>query len=415
MNVMPPRRIIMCVAALVISGCAEKTKTIRPDWQNPGHKLVAQQLVPLLRAGGRDPNVCKVFFIETEKLNAVSLGDCTFGFTTGLTGTGDAKLIFGVAAHEVAHDVLGHADKRKAAIATEQLIRTGVSLIPGVGGLIASSAVLVVGMLALPAYSRSQEAEADDKAVEILQAAGDAEGAGTMIHAFRVLLARHGAKGGGLLDTHPGTEDRLEAMRKHQLQQPAKEAPAPTVMMREERPGIAAPPMKSPDSALVGGASGQPSSGESAGRPAGKIEPSPSLKPTGRSPAGSAPGMLPRGPVEIEQLSPSVTVAELSGMARTAVVFVYREGSPYSERMEELLNRVAGRFAGRVRLFRSEISRTATDLVGPTTDTTPILIVFRDGREHARITGLPANRRPGTPAEEALAEWLTDHLKGADD
>jgi hypothetical protein len=412
---MLPRRIIMCVAALVISGCAETTKTIRPNWQNPGHRLVAQQLVPLLRAGGRDQNVCKVFFIETENLNAVSLGECTFGFTTGLADTGDAKLIVGVAAHEVAHDVLGHADKRKAAIATEQLIRTGVSLIPGVGGLIASSAILVAGMLALPAYSRSQEAEADDKAVEILLAAGDADAAGTMIHAFRVLLARHGAKGGGLLDTHPGTEDRLEAMRKRQLQQPAIEAPAPTVMVREERPDIAAPPMKSPDSALEGGAPGQPPSGGTVEGPTGKIEPSSSLKPTDRNPAGSARGILPRGVTEIEQLGPGVTVAELSRMAQTAVVFVYREGSPYSERMEELINRVAGRFAGRARLFRSEVSRTATDLVGPTPNTTPILIVFRNGREHARITGLPAKRRPGTPADEALAEWLTDHLKGADD
>ncbi len=208
---------------LIVSACAPQAKVVRPDWQNPGHKLVKDQIIPLLRAAGRTPESCVVFFVDSDKINAFSAGDCKFGFTTGLVNTGDAQFIRGVAAHEVAHEVLGHADKRQAAVATERMIRTGVSLIPGVGGLIATSTVLVAGMFALPAYSRTQEAEADSKAVEILRSANDTDPAGTMVYSFRKLLALSGAKGGGLLDSHPGTEERLTAMLL--LQRPKSVAP----------------------------------------------------------------------------------------------------------------------------------------------------------------------------------------------
>ena len=165
-------------------------------------------------SAGRSPGNCQVFFIDSQKLNAMSLGECKFGFTTGLINTGDERLIRGVAAHEIGHEVLGHADKRKTAIAAEQMTRTALSFIPGVGGLIASSAVLVTGMLALPAYSRSQETDADNKAVEILSKANDPDPAGTMAYSFRFLLKSAGATGGGLLDSHPNTRERLEAMVK---------------------------------------------------------------------------------------------------------------------------------------------------------------------------------------------------------
>ena len=212
------RRLALYICILSLVGCAgertAQTKVIKPDWQNPAHKRVAEQIVPLLRSAGRSPGNCQVFFIDSQKLNAMSLGECKFGFTTGLINTGDERLIRGVAAHEIGHEVLGHADKRKTAIAAEQWTRTALSFIPGVGGLIASNAVFVTGMLALPAYSRSQETDADNKAVEILSTANDPDPTGTMAYSFRFLLKSSGATGGGLLDSHPNTRERLEAMVK---------------------------------------------------------------------------------------------------------------------------------------------------------------------------------------------------------
>jgi Zn-dependent protease with chaperone function len=212
------RRLALCICISSLVGCAgeraTQTRVVKPDWQNPAHKKVAEQIVPLLRSAGRSPGNCQVFFIDSQKLNAMSLGECRFGFTTGLINTGDERLIRGVAAHEIGHEVLGHADKRKTAIAAEQLTRAALSFIPGVGGLIASNAMLVTGMLALPAYSRSQETDADSKAVDILSKANDPDPAGTMAYSFRFLLKSSGATGGGLLDSHPNTRERLEAMVK---------------------------------------------------------------------------------------------------------------------------------------------------------------------------------------------------------
>lgn len=194
-------------------GCTgPKASVVKPDWENPAHSRVAAQVVPLLISAGKSPAKCGIFFLDSKELNAVSLGNCRFGFTMGLVNTGDVELIRGVAAHEVAHELLGHADKRQAAVATEQAIRTAVSFLPGVGGLIASGAVLIAGTIALPAYSRSQESEADQKAVVLLREAYHENSAKTMAYGFRVLIERHGATGGGLLDSHPHMQERLQAM-----------------------------------------------------------------------------------------------------------------------------------------------------------------------------------------------------------
>jgi hypothetical protein len=338
-------------------------------------------------------------------LNAVSLGDCTFGFSTGLISTGDEQLIRGVGAHEVAHEVLGHANKRKAAIATQQAISTVVSFIPGIGGLIATSAVLVASMFALPAYSRSQEGEADEQAVAILRLAGDPDPAGTMAHTFRVLLTHEGASGGGLLDSHPGTTDRLEAMQKRQ--ELAEGRSAPPMIAKESAPGAAGPPStlgeESPPS--------QPALTDPGKGPVEKIDSGSSQSPPEGPPREMASRTTPSVVTALEWLQDPMSVHALSQGPQAVVVFVYREGSPTSDRVAECLGHVAGRFADQARFFRTEISVTAAELVGPDPSATPILIIFRKGKEHARVVGLPSNRPPATPAEEAVADWLAEHLK----
>lgn len=400
---------------LLVSACAPQAKVVRPDWQNPSHKLVNDQIVPLLQAAGRNPAACKVFFIDSEKINALSAGECRFGFTMGLVNTGDAQFIRGIAAHEVAHEVLGHADKRKAAIATEQIIRTGVSLIPGVGGLIATSAVLVAGMLALPAYSRSQEAEADSKAVEILRSAKEPDSAGTMAYSFRRLLAHAGAKGGGLLDSHPGTAERLDAMLALQRQDIAAvtssgptTAAGPTLgtEVTSATPAAPSPTVVQPaDTAAHPSAKDAVNTDRSAGGNAARTSP-----PIANETAMVAPG--PRkvqSAGQITDLGLKTDIRSLGHGNQSAVVLIYQEGSSYSERVEGYLHQVAGRFADRAVFFRVEVSAADLDLIGPEPRTTPILCVVQDGRERARITGLPT-RIAGKSPEEALADWLAEHL-----
>jgi hypothetical protein len=416
----------VCVACMIaiLSGCAPQTKAIRPDWQNVDHQRVWAQLTQVLHGSDRDPAQCKIFLFETASLNAVSAGECTFGFSTGLVGTRDERLIRGVAAHEVAHEVLGHADKRKAAAAVEQAVRTAVSFIPGIGGLIATSAVLVTGIIALPTYSRAQEAEADAKAVEILQRAGEHDPPGTMAYTLRTLLAWHGPEGGGLLDTHPGTGDRLAAMGKlGHRQEPVEatraasiseeSAPPPLPTFQQVAEEVETSPGRTPASSRIspsrGSSAGQPSGESAPGRGAGVSPAQESSKATIGDTSAKSHVPAPRRAVRIEELDHRVSVRDLGRRADTAVVLVYREGSPSSKRFEGHLRKVVDRFAGRARFFRSEIRRTAAELVGPGARSTPILIIVRNGKEFARTRGVPA-RAPGKPAGEALADWLTEHL-----
>jgi hypothetical protein len=118
----------------------------------------------------------------------------------------------------VAHEVLSHPEKQELAAATAEGIEKGLFQAPG-WGPVAALGVLAVSMVILPTYARVHEAEADAKALELLQAAGDPDPPGTMAHAFEVLLARVGA-GGGILDTHPHTTERLATMRELQAREP---------------------------------------------------------------------------------------------------------------------------------------------------------------------------------------------------
>jgi len=177
-------RSLLCVVVAALAGCASQPKfrALSPDWQNPDHGRLMVSLVSLLRAPGRDPMGCSLYFFESRNLSAISLGNCLFRVSTGLASTGDEKLIRGILAKEVAHEVLGHANKRKAA-------REAAGKARGTLGVVSIFAAAAPGgrAVAVPptatAYSPSQHAEAKEKAAEILRDSGDPDPAGTMEHA----------------------------------------------------------------------------------------------------------------------------------------------------------------------------------------------------------------------------------------
>lgn len=197
---------------VVLPACAERPQYVKPDFTLPSHRAVGEQFVAAFEAVGRSPQSCTLAFIQSPDINAASAGDCVFGVTTALVDTEDERLIAGIVAHEVAHDVLGHANKRKAAAATAQAVQLGTSFIPLVGSFV-SLGVAAASWLALPAYSRAQEAEADARAVAILRGMGHGEPVATMTYALRTLLDRYGDKGGGILDSHPATAERIAALQ----------------------------------------------------------------------------------------------------------------------------------------------------------------------------------------------------------
>jgi predicted Zn-dependent protease len=113
-----------------------------------------------------------------------------------------------VLAHELAHDDLGHVAKAQALGAG-----LGIGMIildqifPGSGRI-----TPIAGALVTSSYSRTEEYAADRHGVDILIRAGFSKT--VMINTLTWLLQSEGASGGGMLATHPGTQERIDALKK---------------------------------------------------------------------------------------------------------------------------------------------------------------------------------------------------------
>lgn len=217
---------LVLVVGLTQGGCAIESDSSRgpasqPTSRSSGSRpLDAKQtervqrvMTPLLRATNnpRRLNEVRVRVIDDPNINAANAGGGEFQVTTGLLQKANDEQLRGVLAHEIAHDDLGH-------VARAQTLGTGLNigvilleqLFPG------SSAVTpIAGALIANSYSRSEELEADRHGVEILRRAGYSKE--VMIDTLTWLMRSSGGdSGGGFLSTHPGTEERITALRKMQ-------------------------------------------------------------------------------------------------------------------------------------------------------------------------------------------------------
>jgi predicted Zn-dependent protease len=219
-----PLTIAILILALLPTGCAMEIASPRGPAPQEARRspssrpLDARQtervqrvMMPLLRATNnpRRLNEIRVRVIDDTNINAANAGGGEFQVTTGLLAKANDEHLRGVLAHEIAHDDLGH-------VARAQTLGTGLNIgvilleqiIPG------SSAVTpVAGALIANNYSRSEELEADRHGVEILRRAGYSKE--VMIDTLTWLMRTSGGdRGGSFLSTHPGTGERIDALRK---------------------------------------------------------------------------------------------------------------------------------------------------------------------------------------------------------
>jgi predicted Zn-dependent protease len=210
------------LAAVVLTGCATPSAS-PPSAPRDGRAApagrpidpqVAQRLqrvmVPLIRAMNNPHPLdrVKVGIIDDPQINAANAGGGQFYVTRGLLERADDRQLAGVLAHEVAHDDLNH-------VAKAQVLGAGLNigmilldqLIPG-SGLITP----IAGTLIARGYGRSEEYAADRHGVEILRRAGQPKE--VMIDTLTWLMRTSGSGRGGFFATHPGTGDRIEALRR---------------------------------------------------------------------------------------------------------------------------------------------------------------------------------------------------------
>lgn len=220
----------VAVVTTVITGCAVEsgpgpapggrtTPAPRTDTSAPAPVAVIdsaqaerlkQIMVPLIGAMNkpRDLREIKIGLMDDPSINAANAGNGEFYVTTGLLQKANDEQLTAVLAHEVAHEDLGHVAKAQALGAG---LSIGVvildQIIPGSGAL-----TPIAGTLVSRAYSRQEEYAADKHGAELLERTGRSKQ--LMIDTLTWLMQASGPDSGGFFATHPGTEDRIEALEK---------------------------------------------------------------------------------------------------------------------------------------------------------------------------------------------------------
>src|SRR5574341_150601 len=155
-------------------------------------------------AAGDDPARYSFALVQTDEVSAFAADDATFYFSEGLARQ-PRQVIDALVAQKVAHEVLGHAGKRRtlSLSLTAGFTVLGIAM-PGLGLL-----DLLVNPLVVRAFRRDQVLDADQRALEILRGMGHEAPRQTLAAALRAARAVNGPVTGGLLATEPGLADRL--------------------------------------------------------------------------------------------------------------------------------------------------------------------------------------------------------------
>lgn len=157
--------------------------------------------------------------LDTNEVNAMSTPGGFVFVTRGLLNIlPDEDALAGVLAHEVAHVALGHGvGSISQSNVTKSLSIIGKSVASSQGGIIGSELTSVFGdsvgevfeTLTSSGFSRSQEYDADELALEIMKSAGYNPHALALVM-DKLAEAKKNAPQGGWFATHPSPEDRKD-------------------------------------------------------------------------------------------------------------------------------------------------------------------------------------------------------------
>jgi len=199
------------VLAVFSAGCAGLPAwTYYPPPGDPNTLRVANTLYRAAVAAGDDPARYTFTFIKTRHPTAFTDEGATFYVSDGLAQM-PMPVLQAVIAHEVAHEVLDHVGtRRRMAVGMTGGFSAAGFFVPGVGLL-----DFMVNPLVVRAFSRKQEIEADQRAVEILRDMGDPTPRRSLAQALRAVAAapvRSQEGEGGALDIRPSLKKRLSAL-----------------------------------------------------------------------------------------------------------------------------------------------------------------------------------------------------------
>jgi predicted Zn-dependent protease len=176
--------------------------------RSAAQKIQAQADYRLARIYIADVKTPNAFATRDKSANPVAA--VTLGMLTTI-GPDEAAWA-GLLGHEIAHHAKRHSEARQSAAATASVTGNVIAnvvsyAIPGVGGLLGGTIAGTAAQSALyGAYTRPQEAEADEVGLRWMVAAGyDPQG---MLRLFQALSAGGASSMPAFLSTHPANEER---------------------------------------------------------------------------------------------------------------------------------------------------------------------------------------------------------------
>lgn len=229
--------VLFLVSAILAPAVAE-AKGIRFIRDAEIENTVRIYATPLFQAAGLNPQAVDVYLIDDPSLNAFVTGGQNMFLHTGLLLRAETPLqVMGVIAHETGHIVGGHNISRQDEVrnATAKLIASYVlgvaaALATGQGG--AGAAVISggqnVAVASLLAYTRGQEAAADQAAIRLLESTGNSPRG--LMEFFEILgdqEALISSRQDPYMRTHPLTQDRASTLRAAVEASPIADKPSP--------------------------------------------------------------------------------------------------------------------------------------------------------------------------------------------
>jgi Zn-dependent protease with chaperone function len=202
------RRAVIVALALACAACASfPDRAYYPDPARADTMALSKALWRAARAAGDDPRQYSFAMIHTQDVSAYTADDAVFYFSEGLARQ-PARVMEALIAHEVAHELLGHAGRRRVLSLSLSAGFTVLGIaVPGAGLL-----DLLVNPLIVRAYTRDQETAADLKAVEVLRSMGDETPRRTLAEALTAAAKVNGTPRGGIFASEPDLADRLSAI-----------------------------------------------------------------------------------------------------------------------------------------------------------------------------------------------------------
>lgn len=202
------RTVALGALVLACAACASAPdRAYFPSPLQPETAAVSERLFRAAQGAGDDPARYSFALIKTRAVSAYSAEDATFYFSEGLARQ-PAGVVDALVAHEVAHEVLGHAGKRRVLSLSLSAGFTVLGVVIPGAGLVD----LLVNPLIVRAFTRDQEIAADLKAVEILRGMGYEAPRRNLADALRAAAAVNGPPRGGWLAAEPDLAERLAAL-----------------------------------------------------------------------------------------------------------------------------------------------------------------------------------------------------------